>query len=201
MINKENAGIVVVPHKNDNPRLEAEISGIPQWKQDVFKLVAELTKYRLKSRMTQKELAEKLKVSQSVIARFEKLGRYPTIEFLYKVAEGLGVSINIATNVLPQTPIVKEQISSCITSRRTGVPEIWSNYTRDNIVILSGRQDKLDMRLTITNEQVCFNNGVYKEPQKTIISDEFVKCDEQKVQILTNKQESKLPSSLMPLAA
>ncbi len=114
-----NSEIMVVPHKDRPASLEAQISGIPQWKKDVYNLVAQLTQYRLRNKMTQKELADKLKVSQSVIARFEKLGRYPTIEFLYKVAEGLGISINIVTNELPQTPIVEEYISSCSTSRRS----------------------------------------------------------------------------------
>ena len=96
--------IKTVSHNERPTSLEVEITGIPQWKQDVYNLVAELTKYRLRSKITQKELAERLKVSQSVIARFEKLGRYPTIEFLYKVAAGLGMQIEISTRVMPDNP-------------------------------------------------------------------------------------------------
>lgn len=65
--------------------------------------MAELTKSRLRNKITQKELAERLNVKQSVIARFEKLGRYPTIEFLYKVAAGLGMQIEISARVMPHT--------------------------------------------------------------------------------------------------
>lgn len=96
MRKKEDTGIVTVPHRDRPDSLEAGITGIPKWKQDVFNLVALLTKYRLRNKITQKELAERLKVKQSVIARFEKLGRFPTIEFLYKVAEGLGMRFEIS---------------------------------------------------------------------------------------------------------
>jgi len=104
-----NSGIIVVPHKDRPASLEAQITGIPQWKKDVFNLVAQLTQYRLKNKMTQEQLAEKLHVSQPVIARFEKLGRYPTIEFLYKVAEGLGLKIDISTHA---SNVVKEQCAA-----------------------------------------------------------------------------------------
>lgn len=89
-------GIMVVPHKERPASLEVQITGISQWKQDVFNLVAELTKYRLRNKITQQELANRLKVNQSVIARFERLGRYPTIEFLYKVAAGLGIQFDLS---------------------------------------------------------------------------------------------------------
>ncbi len=55
-----NSEIMVVPHKDRPASLEAQISGIPQWKKDVYNLVAQLTQYRLRNKMTQKELADKL---------------------------------------------------------------------------------------------------------------------------------------------
>lgn len=120
MEKKENIGIVVVPHKERPDSLEVQITGIPPWKQDIYKLVAELTKYRLSNMITQQELADRLHVSQSVIARFEKLGRYPTIEFLYKVADGLGITIDISARVLSKTPEPKKQIADCTIPRKTG---------------------------------------------------------------------------------
>jgi transcriptional regulator with XRE-family HTH domain len=111
MKKRETNGIVVVPHKERPASLEVQITGIPQWKQDVFNLVAELTKYRLRNKITQKELANRLHVNQSVIARFEKLGRYPTIEFLYKVAEGLGVQVRLSTSFI-EAPVAAEESKS-----------------------------------------------------------------------------------------
>ena len=101
MKKKEFGGIVTVPYKERPDAIEVEICGIPQWKQDVFQLVAELTKYRLRNKITQRELAEKLNVKQSVIARFENHGRYPTVEFLYKIAEGLGIGLGISIKDVP----------------------------------------------------------------------------------------------------
>ena len=43
--------------------------------------------------MSQAELAEKIGTTQSVITRFERMGRVPTLEFIYRVAKGLGVYI------------------------------------------------------------------------------------------------------------
>ncbi|GAB1468560.1 hypothetical protein MASR2M64_12930 [Candidatus Cloacimonadota bacterium] len=93
---KEDTGIKTVPHKERPASLEVKIAEIPKWKQDVFNLVAELTKYRLRNKITQQKLADRLQVKQSVIARFEKLGRYPTVEFLYKIADGLGMQLDIS---------------------------------------------------------------------------------------------------------
>ncbi|MDD2229973.1 MAG: helix-turn-helix transcriptional regulator [Candidatus Neomarinimicrobiota bacterium] len=99
--------IITSPHKVRPNAREVEIFGIPQWKQDVFNLVAELIASRLKQKITQKELAERLNIKQSVVARFERLGRIPTIEFLYKIANGLGVQMEISTRSV-EVPKVSE---------------------------------------------------------------------------------------------
>lgn len=100
--------IVTVPHVERPKSLEVEITGIPKWKQSVYELVAQLVKIRLNQRLTQQELADKINVKQSVVARFEGLGRIPTIEFLYKVAEGLGVEMLISARVGLNAGLAKE---------------------------------------------------------------------------------------------
>ncbi len=118
MREKKDSGIATVPHKERPASLEMEITGIPQWKQDVFSLVAELVKYRLRNRITQKELADRLHVKQSVIARFEKLGRYPTIEFLYKVSEGLGLGMEISLKSPVKSPIQTKAEVNCQSNKQ-----------------------------------------------------------------------------------
>lgn len=113
MKRKEDNGIVTVPHRERPASLEVEITGIPKWKQDVFNLVAELTKYRLRNKITQKELADRLHVKQSVIARFEKLGRFPTIEFLSKVADGLGMEFDMSLKAQDKLTAILETKSEC----------------------------------------------------------------------------------------
>ncbi|MCD8478847.1 MAG: helix-turn-helix transcriptional regulator [Candidatus Cloacimonetes bacterium] len=63
------------------------------WQKNVYSIVADLAVYRIKQRVSQAELAKRMGTSQSVITRFERMGRIPTIEFLYKVAEALGVEL------------------------------------------------------------------------------------------------------------
>jgi transcriptional regulator with XRE-family HTH domain len=63
------------------------------WQKNVYEIVADLAVYRVKQRVSQAELARRMHTSQSVITRFERMGRIPTIEFIYKVAEGLGVKL------------------------------------------------------------------------------------------------------------
>ncbi|MDD2582702.1 MAG: helix-turn-helix transcriptional regulator [Desulfuromonadaceae bacterium] len=73
--------------------IKLDFSSVSQWKMDVYQTIADLTIYRLRHDITQTELAGRMGVSQSVVARFERAGRMPTFEFIYKIAKGLGVDL------------------------------------------------------------------------------------------------------------
>ncbi|MDB5245397.1 MAG: HipB [Parcubacteria group bacterium] len=60
-----------------------------------FRLISELIRARSVEGMTQKELAEKIGTKQSAIARFERGGSNPTLEFMQKLARGLGLKLTI----------------------------------------------------------------------------------------------------------
>lgn len=51
--------------------------------------------YRLQKNMTQQELAERLHVSRQVITRFESKAYNPTLDMLVKLADGLGLELEI----------------------------------------------------------------------------------------------------------
>jgi transcriptional regulator with XRE-family HTH domain len=74
-------------------QIKLDTSSVPMWKMDVYQTIADLTIYRLRHDITQTELAGRMGVSQSVVARFERVGRIPTLEFIYKIAEGLGAKL------------------------------------------------------------------------------------------------------------
>lgn len=60
-----------------------------------FALIEALIEARTKKGMTQEEIAKKIGTKQSAISRFES-GRMKTkIDFLYKLAEALGMKIQI----------------------------------------------------------------------------------------------------------
>ncbi len=84
---------MLVPHSDKAKALDIDSASIPKWRRDVNQIVAELCVYRIKHKISQAELARRINSTQSAIARFERLGRIPTIEFIYKIAEGLGADL------------------------------------------------------------------------------------------------------------
>lgn len=58
--------------------------------------ISALISARIKKRITQKELAQKIGTKQSAIARFEAGSVNPSLGFLEKIADGMGYRINIS---------------------------------------------------------------------------------------------------------
>ena len=83
---------ILITHSVDD-ELDLPKPDIPKWQQNIYELIADLKVCRLKQRISQAELAKRMGTSQSVITRFERMGRIPTIEFIYKVADALGVEL------------------------------------------------------------------------------------------------------------
>jgi ribosome-binding protein aMBF1 (putative translation factor) len=60
-----------------------------------FDLIHKMIEKRIKRGLTQRELAKKLKTKQSAISRFESGRGNPTVNFLYNIADALGIKIKI----------------------------------------------------------------------------------------------------------
>ncbi len=73
-----------------------------QWKKDMISIAHELKQYRIKANISQAELASKIGTSISAIARFEKVNRVPSFQFVYRVAEGLGVEMEPLMVIKPE---------------------------------------------------------------------------------------------------
>ncbi|MBI3305826.1 helix-turn-helix transcriptional regulator [Candidatus Nomurabacteria bacterium] len=58
-----------------------------------FRIIRALIDARSKKNLTQKELAQKIGVDQSALARFESGRINPTLSFLQKVTSGLGLKL------------------------------------------------------------------------------------------------------------
>ena len=58
-----------------------------------FQIIKALIEARSRRKMTQKELAQKIGVAQSALARFESGNVNPTLSFLKKVTSGLGLQL------------------------------------------------------------------------------------------------------------
>lgn len=60
-----------------------------------FEIAKAIIKTRLKRKMTQKELAKRMRTTQSVISRIEQARTSPSISFLKRVARALNASLQI----------------------------------------------------------------------------------------------------------
>lgn len=82
--------------------LEKELLADPATKREFNKLapryavISELIEARIKHNMTQEEVAKKVGTKQSSIARLESGNINPSLDFLQKVAQVLGLSVHLA---------------------------------------------------------------------------------------------------------
>lgn len=60
-----------------------------------FEILKAIIRARARKRFTQRELARKIGVKQSALARFESGRVSPTLNFLKKVVSGLGLSVTV----------------------------------------------------------------------------------------------------------
>ena len=61
-----------------------------------YLLARQLIKKRLEAKMSQRQLAKKLKTSQVVISRIETMSGNPTLYQLKKIASALGTSLQVS---------------------------------------------------------------------------------------------------------
>lgn len=82
--------------------LEKELLSDQETKKEVDKLspryrvISELISARIKEKMTQKDVAEKVGTKQSAIARLESGNTNPSLDFLQRVASATGHFIHLA---------------------------------------------------------------------------------------------------------
>jgi ribosome-binding protein aMBF1 (putative translation factor) len=60
-----------------------------------FKIYNALVNARIRKNLTQKELAQKIGIAQSALARFESGRTNPTLSFLQKVTSALGLKLTV----------------------------------------------------------------------------------------------------------
>jgi transcriptional regulator with XRE-family HTH domain len=76
--------------KND-PLLKAELEKL----EPKYQIIRQVIELRIKSKLTQKQLAEKINDKQSNIARLENGNVNPSIDKLIKIANGLNADIEV----------------------------------------------------------------------------------------------------------
>jgi len=87
----------MITHK----QLKAELLRDPEVKKAYddlafeFEIIKAIIRVRAQKRLTQRELAHKIGVAQSALARFESGRTNPTLSFLKKVTVGLGLKMTV----------------------------------------------------------------------------------------------------------
>lgn len=64
-----------------------------------FAIIEALIKERIKYKLTQRDLAKKIGIAQSALARFESGAVNPTLPLLQKIARGLNLVITVRPSV------------------------------------------------------------------------------------------------------
>ncbi len=60
-----------------------------------FEIIKAIIRVRAQKKLTQRQLAQKIGVAQSALARFESGRTNPTLSFLKKVTVGLGLKLSV----------------------------------------------------------------------------------------------------------
>ena len=82
-------------HKvEENPALTDEFAQA----EAELRLAVETARQRERQGLTQRQLAERMGVSQSVVGRFERAGRTPGVDTLWRLATALNVRFEIGPN-------------------------------------------------------------------------------------------------------
>jgi len=97
-------------------------------------LIQEVINERLYQKLSQKQLAGKIGTKQSVVSRFENLGRSPSLKWLVRLAEGLGVRFRatihgdymyvvprkLRTNICNRAALLKISVEKLLEKEITG---------------------------------------------------------------------------------
>lgn len=61
----------------------------------LVEISCQFIKYRLNNNLTQKDVADKLNISQAMVSKIESGDYNPTLDFLFKVAKKLNIDFNL----------------------------------------------------------------------------------------------------------
>lgn len=112
-----------------------------------------IKQYRLKAGLSQKDLGEKLNVSQQMIAQYESDKRAPKLETLEKISDALHIGIGNLLDI--------DTLSTSISE------ELYSLYRSENKIRLSALQLLIglleQLNLDGINELVCYANSLTED--------------------------------------
>jgi transcriptional regulator with XRE-family HTH domain len=155
------------PVARKTPSLDVEFLTLKPWEEMMLDLMGQLLGERLRRGMTQKELADKMGVPQSVISRLEHVGRVPSVETLYKLSDALGLKLMI-TPYADRTVIISEsnkdwldtQINQDLPDLQSVVNNILeSSHSADDSFVDCNLEENLNTENNYTWEPIPSDNS------------------------------------------
>lgn len=98
---------------------------------------------RVSANLTQKELGEKLHISETMVSYYEHSRRYPSADILLQVADTFHVSVDFLLG--------REKKKQTIDL--SGLPDKDIEFVRDVVQFLRGKNDKQDQKKNEKQEQ------------------------------------------------
>lgn len=131
-------------------------------------IIIESQNIRYQKNISQKELADRMGTTQSVISRFENLGRTPNYDFIVRLAHALDCDAKIFLdgNYVVQVPQdLRNKLDKIIADKKTSIEAYLTNCIRDNISddYISVWKDELTSKKT----SICYGQKDFSEPEQS----------------------------------
>lgn len=144
----------------------------PDYWDMLSEIILECQKLRYEKKISQKELSEKMETKQSVISRFENMGRKPNYDFLVRLAHELGCNpkLYLDGDFSVQVPYelraklleiakrknvdIEQYLTDCIASAIT------EDYVEYSSTLFNDKeyQSNYDMESLHSNDYILFNS-------------------------------------------
>jgi transcriptional regulator with XRE-family HTH domain len=131
----------------DEIYLEGDNTEVDYW-EPYSRIIVECLRIRDKKNITQVELAEKMKTRQSVISRFENMGRLPSYDFIARLSDSLGFSpgITLQGNYMAVVPLEKqEMVKSFAINKKMATQD----YTQDLLERAIDREERKSLMSSV----------------------------------------------------
>jgi len=139
---------------------------------DILNIGENIKKYRKASRLTQKELAEKIGVSTITIQNYENSRREPSIEKLNKIAKELGINASslLSDNFSSKINEFDETIKEIIICHVQKYNDTHDDKVIENLIneLISAYRTKEEYILKRCEDNMHIANKALKEKDETI---------------------------------
>lgn len=177
MKNENNLSITAMMKNINSAITESFSPKHPDYWTMLSEIILESQRIRFEKDISQKQLAEKMETKQSVISRFENMGRKPNYDFLVRLAHELGgnpkmyldgdFSVQVPYELRSKLQEIVKQQNTDIEKYLTNclISKINDDYIEYSSTLLqnTGYQNKYDIEACSSDFYIKFNSGSIKQ--------------------------------------